>query len=359
MAQTLRLTSPRGRFVQGDAFEPQTKDQQGNPLTIKTGPNAGQPTKRWFMAVAYPKNHPETLPYLMQLAQLAAQSWPMYFPNGATPTPPLFGCTHPRFAMKIMDGDGMDDNGKPNAGKEGFAGHWVVKYSTAVAAPGVWQEPNFDEMARINDPRMLPRGYYVRINHGTQSNENDQRPGLFVNLDKVAICADQNGASIIQSGPTAAEAFGGQTITTSYAVNPPAPAGGALIAKPGVDLDAYRRAGWTDEQLVQHGHATRAAPAPLPAPTPAAPPPAPIPAASTPPAVPVPAPVTPSPSSPPAPYAGYIPATPPVPGAPAPAPVPAPAARVMLPAANGATYEAMIAAGWTDAMLVHHGMMAP
>ena len=50
--QPIRLTSPRGRFVQGDAFEPQTTDQQGAPLTIKTGPNAGQPTKRWFMAVA-------------------------------------------------------------------------------------------------------------------------------------------------------------------------------------------------------------------------------------------------------------------------------------------------------------------
>jgi len=30
----------------------------------------------------------------------------------------------------------------------------------------------------------------------------------------------------------------------------------------------------------------------------------------------------------------------------------------MLPAANGATYEQMIAAGWTDAMLIQHGMMA-
>jgi len=41
------------------------------------------------------------------------------------------------------------------------------------------------------------------------------------------------------------------------------------------------------------------------------------------------------------------------------APPPAAPVRTMLPAANGATYEAMIAAGWTDAMLVQHGMMAP
>lgn len=32
-------------------------------------------------------------------------------------------------------------------------------------------------------------------------------------------------------------------------------------------------------------------------------------------------------------------------------------ARVMLPAAKGATYEQMIAAGWTDQLLIQHGMM--
>lgn len=31
----------------------------------------------------------------------------------------------------------------------------------------------------------------------------------------------------------------------------------------------------------------------------------------------------------------------------------------MLPAANGATYEQMIAAGWTDELLLAHGMMQP
>jgi hypothetical protein len=40
------------------------------------------------------------------------------------------------------------------------------------------------------------------------------------------------------------------------------------------------------------------------------------------------------------------------------APVPAGPVHTMLPAANGATYEAMIAAGWSDALLVQHGMMA-
>jgi hypothetical protein len=31
----------------------------------------------------------------------------------------------------------------------------------------------------------------------------------------------------------------------------------------------------------------------------------------------------------------------------------------MTAAAQGQTYDAMIAAGWTDAMLIQHGMMLP
>jgi hypothetical protein len=331
----IRLTSPRGRLVQGDPFEPQTTDQNGAPLTIKTGPNAGQPTKRWFIAVAFKKTDPATMPYLMEMARYAATSWPAYFPSGAAMVPPLFGCTRQNFSMKIMDGDGVDDNGKQNRDKAGFAGHWVVKYSTSIQAPGVWQEPNFDEMARVNDPRMLPKGYYVKVNHTVQSNDNDQRPGIYVNLDKIAICADQAGAEVIQSGPTAAEAFG----ASGGAPAAPAPASG-LQPTPGAahTIEALRAAGWTDDQIVSGGFATRPAPAPLPAAPPAAP------AAHIPPASPpVPTAAMPSPSSPPAPpYSGFI-----------------PGGKVMLPAANGATYEQMIAAGWTDAMLVQHGMMSP
>jgi hypothetical protein len=48
---------------------------------------------------------------------------------------------------------------------------------------------------------------------------------------------------------------------------------------------------------------------------------------------------------------------PPAPAFRMPPPIPAPA-RVMLPAAQGATYEQCIAMGWTDALLIEHKMMA-
>lgn len=74
-----------------------------------------------------------------------------------------------------------------------------------------------------------------------------------------------------------------------------------------------------------------------------------------------PAPVVTPPVTPTAPVTYQTPGVVPAPSFLAP-PVPvAPAApqRVMLPAAQGATYEAMIAAGWSDQLLVQHLMMAP
>jgi hypothetical protein len=40
-----------------------------------------------------------------------------------------------------------------------------------------------------------------------------------------------------------------------------------------------------------------------------------------------------------------------------PSPVAVTPQRVMLPAAQGATYEQLLAVGWTDVTLIQHGMM--
>ena len=69
-------------------------------------------------------------------------------------------------------------------------------------------------------------------------------------------------------------------------------------------------------------------------------------------AVPLAAMTSPPVAAPVTPHPGFLTAALPPPPAAPPAPV-----RVMLPAAGGATYEAMIAAGWTDVQLVQHGMM--
>ncbi len=101
---------------------------------------------------------------------------------------------------------------------------------------------------------------------------------------------------------------------------------------------------WTDALLIQHGMMLPPAAA-VQVPPPLVPsgsvqaPPAPVLTA------PAPIPVMPSPQF------VQVPGMPAVPGAPA-APV-----HVMTAAANGATYEMMIANQWTDALLIQHGMM--
>lgn len=358
------ITSPKMRYVQGDVFTPSTEDMQGNRMTVKNGPNAGQETQAFIVVGAIPKSDPAAVPYILQLCEIAKTEKPTLWPSLKQPPagfPPqyvqtiaqLFGCAHPQYALKVQDGDGYDGNGQPNWTKEGHAGHWIVKFSQP-SAIRVYEAGKYQDMERVDIDKakhsLLKRGYYIRVGAMVSGNGNDQRPGLYLNPSMVEIV---HAGEEITSGPDAAAAFGGPTITTSYTVNPPAPSApapaGGLVPVPGAayTIEALRGAGWSDDQIVNGGHATRAPAAPLPAPTPVTPPPVPTPAVPTPaPAVPVPA--TPSPTSPPpAPYDGFIPGAPAAP------------ARTMLPAANGFTYEQLIATGWTDAQLIAQGMMAP
>lgn len=328
-----RFTTPVGRFVQGDLDTPQDKDAQGNPRVVKTGPNAGQPNPQFFMALAIAKNDPAWPAFWNTVCQAAAAGFPNLFPNAAAGD---YTCVHPGFAFKVVDGDGVDTMGKSNATKEGFAGHWVVRFASSYP-PRLFHKDRYAPSEQIQEKGAIKRGYYCRVSGTVEGNGQAQKPGVYLNLDMVELTA--YGQEII-SGPAAGEAFGG--------------ANAAPVALP--------------------PGATAAPVTPMPSAGPGAPPPAgPTPAAPAPVApgaAPSPAAASPVPGSPPAqPYAGYMagptpaaaPAAPaaspapPVPGAP---PLPtAPAGKVMLPAAQGATYEQLIAAGWTDATLVQHGMM--
>ena len=49
------FTTPVGRLLMGSLYNPQTTDMEGNPLVIRSGPNAGQPKVQYFFAVGIPK----------------------------------------------------------------------------------------------------------------------------------------------------------------------------------------------------------------------------------------------------------------------------------------------------------------
>lgn len=354
MAKT-RFTSPVGRLVQGSVDEPQTKDAQGNPRVIKTGPNAGQPNPQYFIAVAFPKADPqgEFAAFWQVLLAQAAADFPNLFPQG-----PGGECVHPNFSFKYIDGDGRDTNGKSNAEKEGFAGHHVIRFASSYP-PRCFHAGRYAAHEQIQEKGAIKRGYFVRVNGSVEGNGNAQRPGLYVNLDMVELSA--YGPEIV-SGPDASQAFGAGPAAlpagaTSAPMAPPsAPTGAMPPAAPGMPAPA-----------------APAAPASAPTATYGAAPGMPAPAAA-----PGYAPAAPAPAAP-APYAGFIPPTggapaaspgvpaampatspiasptsaPPPPAAPA-APAPGPQ---LTAAAKGATYGQLIANGWTDETLRQHGLM--
>lgn len=356
-----RFTSPVLRMVQGSVDEAQTKDQHGNLRVVKSGPNAGQPNPQYFLGGACSKSDPAWPAFWELLCRQAFADFPNLFPHGIDaiiqaggPQPwfalPPQGHTsawvmHRDFAWKIIDGDGMDANGKSNASKEGFAGHWVIRFGSAYP-PRCFHAGRYAAHEQIQEKGVIKRGYFVRVNGTVEGNGNAQRPGLYVNLDMVELSA--YGPEIV-SGPDASAAFGdapaalpaGATAAPMTPAAPPPPAAPAPAAP--VPAAAPSPA------AVSPAPASAPAPAPytgyMGGPTPAAPAPA-APAASPP---------VPAATTAPLPTAAPSSVPPPPPAAPVPA---APAGPQMLPAANGATYEQMIAAGWTDDTLRAHGMTA-
>lgn len=209
---------------------------------------------------------------------------------------------HPTFAWKIEDGDSTIPNkkGKKPRDHEGCPGHWILRFSGGYA-PSVW---NSDGSAPIQEQDAVKPGYYIQIRGSVSGNGSASQPGIYLNHDKVALAG-----------------FGPE-IRTGEDV------GQAGFGK-GVDLPAGA------SRVPVGGMAEGAAPAPAPVVAPPVAAPAPV-------AV--------------APHPGFLTAAPPPPvAAPPAAPVPE---RVMLAAAGGVTYEAFIASGWTDALLVQHGKMA-
>jgi hypothetical protein len=331
-AITERFTTPVGRLVQGSVDEPQTKDQAGNLRVVKSGPNAGQPNPQYFIAVAYAKTDAAFNEFYGLLLRVAAQSFPNLFPNAAAGD---YTCVHPKFAYKVIDGDGKDDSGKLWSDREGFAGHWVVRFASGYA-PRCFHAGRYAANEQIQEKGAIKRGYFVRVSGSVTGNDDAGKPGLFLNLDMVEL---SGYGPEITSGPDASQAFGAAptALPAGASAAPITPPTGAPT--PGPTLPAA-------------GAGT-----PMPPPTAA-------PSVAT----------APTASPPVAPYTGYMqPPGGPTPGAPAPTaqpptpPVAPPSAPVATPsptsgpqmtaAAQGATYAQMIAAGWTDETLRSHGMM--
>jgi len=297
-AENTNLTTPVGRLVMGSLYKPNTTDAEGRPLLVKNGPNAGQPRSEYYFALAIPKGAEQAWSHT---------EWGAVIYNTGVRAFPQGQYQKPDFAWKIEDGDSTIPNqkGRKNVDREGHKGHWILKFSSG-NAPKTF---NADGTQAITEQGAVKTGYYVQVNCTVAGNESTQRPGLYLNHNMVALAG--YGPEIVVGPDPTAVGFG----------SAPLPAGASAVPV---------------------GAFAPAAPAAPAAPMAQAAPPAPM--------------APPAPAAPPAAVAAV--AVPPSPAFLAPPPPPAAPARVMLPAANGASYEQLLTAGWTDAQMVQHGMMA-
>jgi hypothetical protein len=306
----------------GSLYTPNTTDAEGKPLVIKNGPKAGQARMNYFFALAIPKGaephwaHTAWGNQIWNVANLA-------FPQAAQ---------SPAFAWKIEDGDSQTPNkrGRKPCDNEGWKGHWILKFSGGFA-PKVYRQEGAG-WVQVTEPEYIKPGYFVEAAFSVDGNGSQSQPGVYLNHSMV--CFRAYGPEIV-FGPDVNEAgFGSSPLPTGASLTPPAssiplPAAGAQTAPVGL--------------------------APIPVtPNPhflQVPPPAALPLPSR--GIPV-ASVVGSPypqvAALPSAMAGIA-----SPSSLLPAP---PAGPAMTAKANGASREAFLAAGWTDAQLIAQGYMA-
>jgi len=321
MSEAIDFLTPVGRLVSGSLFKAETTDGMNNPLLIKNGPNAGQPTQRYNFGLAIPKTDPGVAELYGKFLAAGKQGFPSLFDAAGN-------CIMPTFSLKVKDGDSDVPNSAGNkpCDKEGYPGNFIFWFSGSFA-PKVYDAANMP----IVDATAAKRGDYIRVRGSVKDNASKEKPGVYCNYNLIQVCG--YGAEI-SSGPDAATAFAAPVeLPQGASATPIAPA--AAPALPGATPIAPAAAPALPGALPVAAPVSAALPAPgFTAPVAA---PAVAPAAALPPGL-QPGATTISPSNAPGPAADFL------------AP---PAAAVAEPSYNVQgqvmTKSALVAAGYTDA----------
>jgi hypothetical protein len=296
------FTTPVGRLVMGSLYKPQTTDADGHPLVVKQGVNQGQPKVNYFFALAIPKGaeqHWSQTPWGQDIYNSGKEGFPQAH-------------LAPSFAWKVVDGDSTVPNKKGIAPstRDGYRGNWVISFNSGFAS----KIYNKDGSAPIVEPDAVKLGYYVQVNGTVDGNNSQQNPGVFINHNMVALSA--YGEEIFVGADPLKAGFGDAALPAGALATPPA---NSQFSNVGVGT-AIGFPQQPQANAFPHQAAQFAAAGPFTGQQGGFPPPVPNRAILN------------------------IPT--------------APAARQMTPLANGATYEQMIGAGWTEALLREHGMLA-
>jgi hypothetical protein len=293
-------------MVWGSLYEPNTKDFDGNPMVIKKGPDAGKPTQRYEFGLAIPKTqaHFANEPGWGQLIWQAAHA---AFPGNAGLTQPIDSGA---FSWKITDGDSTKVSAKskskiPPCDKEGFKGCWVLTLSSSYA-PKIYDARDVNNPVLLEGNDAIVPGYAIQV-IGSVAGNSGATPGVYLNHAAVGLRGympeirtagiDVKGkfggavlpgattvpaagfvapaapapvggvpsASVAAPAPAAPPAAPAPTYVTPapaimgvppVAAAPPPPPASPVGRPPhkGLAYQAYRDAGWTDEQLRADGY---------------------------------------------------------------------------------------------------------
>jgi hypothetical protein len=313
-------------------YKPNDKNFDGQPLTIKTGANAGQPTVRYFFAIAIPKGpepHWAHTPWGAKIWEVGCRAFPQ-------------ASQRPDFSWKIEDGDSQIPNkrNKKPCEQEGYKGCWILKLSSSFP-PTVYAIENGGYVQHM-EPDFVKPGYWVEASFTVDGNGQQGNPGVYLNHGMV--CFRGYGPEI-NFGPNVNEVgFGQAPLPAGVSSIPPASATLPPVPMPAPGPYAAPIAA-PPVQVMPQPQFLQMPPTPMPGMYPN-PTPAPVGnGANLPPAG-----ATPTPAVPVTAYPSNLPPAP---------PAAAPAAPVyqMTAKAGGASREAFMQAGWTDAALIQQGYM--
>ena len=352
MAQDRVQLTCIGRMVMGNLYVPNDKDFDGKPLTIKTGPNAGQARVSYFIGLA--------------IAKGAERGWwetawgSAIYSVGSRAFPSA--CQRADFAWKIEDGDSQQPNKRNRrpCDNEGWPGHWILKLSGGFA-PKVFElvdGPQGRGYVQHLEPDYIKPGYYVEVAFNVDDNGQQNNPGVYLNHNM--ICFRGFGKEIV-FGPRVEEAGFGQAPLPAGASAVPLASGLPLPAMPPVGASALPAAAYPSPAAL---------PAPAPAPgtpgvvygqpaypsTPVYPQPGFV---QMPPPAPAPGAVQAAPAvAPQYPQAAMLPASPGAMPVASPSNLPPAGPRYRMTAkAGNVSREAYLQANWTDAQLLQNGLM--
>lgn len=206
-----QFITPVGRIVEGSLSRGNTTNMAGEKLVYKSGPNQGEPRLEYYFMLAIHKSDPSWPAFAALVQAEALAAWP----GGQSKMP--------TFSWKIVDGDGVDHEGKPRSARTGQANHWLVKF-TGSFAPKCYSRGGTNEIPATE----IKAGYFVRVAGNTEGNKNATKPGMYMNYSMVELIGY---GEEIQSGPDAKDAFGNSQVgyVPPGMTNAP-PAGGGTFA---------------------------------------------------------------------------------------------------------------------------------